>query len=238
MKSQLSCIVLDDCELDRKAVEAEILFHQDLHLAASFSNCLDAIGFFKANQPDVLFVDIDMPEINGLDFIKTINNTNTINVIISSYPEYALLGFQLKVFDFILKPIERERFDGTLNRLRDFTQLKTKAAAYDVLFEQEQVVFKDGLSTVKLNVSDIIYLEAFGDYTKIVTDHKIHLTLATLSKFLESLPVGKFMRIHRSYVVALNKIKAFNAKQIDIGNNLLPVGKTYLKDTKTIFNAK
>lgn len=238
MKNPLSCIVIDDCDLDRKSVELELLNHNDLNIIGSFNNCIEALSFYNRYQPDVLFVDIDMPEVNGLEFIKSLNNSESVNVIISSHAEYALEGFQLKVFDFILKPLETERFDGTINRIRDFIQLKNKAEAYDVLFEQEQIVFKDGLTTIKLNVFDIIYLEAFGDYTKIVTDKKVHLTLATLSKFLSSLPVNKFVRIHRSYVVSINRIKAFNAKQVDMGCNLLAVGKTYLKETKKIFNGK
>ncbi len=232
MKSKLTCIVVDDCELDRKAVEAEILLRPDLHLLGSFNNCLEALSLIENSKPDVLFMDIDMPEINGLEFIKGINNSDSTNIIISSHPEYALESFQLKVFDYILKPLEHARFDKAVERLKDFSQLKSKAKAYDVLFERECVIFKDGLVTVKVNASDIVYLEAFGDYTKIVTKNKIHLTLTTLSNFLESLPEGKFIRIHRSYIIAKDKINFLSTKSVEVEANLLPIGKTYLKTVK------
>lgn len=227
MNNILSCIIVDDSELDRKAVENEVFNYPDLKIIGSFDNCLEAMNFFSLNKPDILFVDIDMPEITGLEFIKTINNTSAANIIISSHPEYALEGFQLKVFDFILKPLETQRFDDTIKRLRDFIQLKGKAEAYDVLFDHEEVVFKDGLTTIKLNGSDILYLEAFGDYTKIVTQKKVHLTLTTLSKFLEALPADKFVRIHRSYAVARDKIWSKNSVSVGVGEVNLPIGKTF-----------
>jgi len=236
MTKPLSCIIIDDCDLDRKAVENEILNYDQLKIAGSFSNCLEAADFFHKNRPDLLFVDVDMPDINGLDFIRTINQTDSINVIISSHPEYALEGFQLKVFDFILKPLESDRFDSTIQRIEDFIKLKYKAEAYDVLFKDEEILFKEGTHLVKLHAGDILYLEAFGDYTKIVTKEKVHLTLTTLSRFMASLPVNRFIRIHRSYVIAVSKIQKINLKTIDMGIDILPVGKTYIREAKQIFN--
>ena len=231
MNAPLSCIVIDDCDLDRQSVENEINNSAGLQLIGSFGNCIEALNTFHL-KPDILFIDIDMPEINGLDFIRTIKNFNTINIIISSHPEYALEGFQLKVFDYILKPLESDRFENTVRRLLDFKQLKNKAEAYDVLFERENVVFKDGITTKSVNVNDVLYLEAFGDYTKIVTETKVHLTLATLTRFIDSLPSGKFMRIHRSYAVLKDKISTIGHKEVCIAGKILPIGKTYYKNTK------
>jgi DNA-binding LytR/AlgR family response regulator len=235
MIKTLSCIVIDDAPLDRQAVETEIHNYPELKLSGSFDNCMEALSFFERHKPQVLFVDIDMPDINGLDFIRSINQSDSVNIIISSHPEYALQGFQLKVFDFILKPVETERFDSTIQRLRNFLQLKEKAEAYDVLFENEKVIFKEGHNLVNLNANEILYLEAYGDYTKIVTEKKSYLTLTTLSNFIESLPAGKFMRIHRSYVIATNKVNSFNQKTVEIGASTLPVGKTYLREAKQAF---
>lgn len=235
MKNALTCLIIDDDDLDRMAVEAEAKANQNIHVLGSFSNPIEALDFIKLQKPDILFLDIDMPELNGLDFIRSVTALQTINVIISSHPEYALEGFQLKVFDFILKPLTTARFEGTIKRIVDFTELKAKAEAYDVLFENEKVIFKEGHQMVTLNSNEILYLEAYGDYTKIVTEKKEHLTLATLSNFLESLPTGKFMRIHRSYVVATKKIESFGSKQVSIGAQCLPIGKTYLKDAKQVF---
>ncbi|WP_182923881.1 LytR/AlgR family response regulator transcription factor [Pedobacter planticolens] len=234
MKDTLTCIIVDDDDLDRIAVESELTAFERIKILGSYTNPIEAINSINALKPDVLFLDIDMPEINGIDFVKSISNLDTINVFITSHPEFALQGFQLKVFDFILKPLETDRFESCIHRIFDFVKLKSKAEAYDVLFDNEKIIFKEGHTVVNLNANEVIYLEAYGDYTKIVTEKKSHLTLATLSNFLESLPAEKFMRIHRSYVVAVNKVKSLGAKNIDMGISAIPIGKTYLKEAKQL----
>jgi DNA-binding LytR/AlgR family response regulator len=237
MKDTLTCIIVDDDDLDRLAVQAELFSFKNIRVLGSYCNPIEAMSAISSNKPDILFLDIDMPEINGIDFVKSISNLDTINIFITSHPEFALQGFQLKIFDFILKPLETDRFESCINRIYDFVKLKGKAEAYDVLFENEKIIFKEGHNVVNLNANEVIYLEAYGDYTKIVTEKKSHLTLATLSNFLESLPTGKFMRIHRSYVIAINKVKSIGNKSIDMGKDIIPVGKTYMQETKKKFSA-
>lgn len=232
MKPILTCIIIDDDDMDRFAINQEISNFKTIKVLGTYNNAIEAIAPIKLKKPDVLFLDVDMPEINGLEFLRLMKDMETRNVIISSYPEYAIEGFKLNVFDYILKPIETDRLESCIARLHEFANLKKKALAYDVLFENENIFFRDGHHVVNLSVTEILYLEAYGDYTKIVTEKKAHLTLVTLSNFLESLPQGKFLRIHRSYVIAINKIKFFNVKTIDMGTNVLPVGKTYLRNAK------
>lgn len=235
MTNILTCIIVDDNHLDRIAIETELNNFSQLKLLGSFANAIEAMEPISILQPSILFVDVNMPEISGLELFGNIDTYLPTCVVISAYPEYACQCFELKIFDYILKPLESHRFGHTIKRLEDFTQLKRKAGAYDVLFEYEFVIFKEGLSAVKLHTSQIIYLEAFGDYTKIVTEQKVHLTLATLSNFLESLPTGKFIRIHRSYVIAKNKVSCVNVKNVELGKHVLPIGKTYLKTAKQTF---
>lgn len=233
MKDTLTCIIVDDDDLDRMVIEGELSSFANIRVLGSHSNAIEAMSAIRANKPDIIFLDIDMPEVNGIDFVKSISNLDTINVFITSHPEFALQGFQLNVFDFVLKPLETDRFENCITRIHDFVKLKGKAEAYDVLFENEKIIFKEGHSVVNLNANEVIYLEAYGDYTKIVTEKKSHLTLATLSSFLELLPAGKFMRIHRSYVVANDKIKSLGTKSVSVGANILPIGKTYVKQLKS-----
>jgi DNA-binding LytR/AlgR family response regulator len=232
MKDTLTCIIIDDDDLDRMAVEAELSNFLNIKTLGSYNNPIEAIGAIQGQKPDILFLDIDMPEINGLTLIKTIADLNLITVIISSHPEYALEGFQLKVFDFILKPIEENRFLNCYHRITEFKQLQAKAEAYDVLFDNEKVIFKEGYNLITLSTHEILFLEAFGDYTKIVTAEKSHLTLTTLANFLNSLPKGKFLRVHRSYVIAISKMNSFSSKIVSIANHCIPIGKTYLKEAK------
>ena len=235
MAGTISCIVVDDSYLDRIAVETALKTFRHIKLLGSFENATAALESIITNKPDLLFLDVDMPDFSGLQLFKSLNTSCPLCVVISSYPEYALECFELKIFDYILKPIETERFTACVKRLDDFLALKEKAQSYDVLFDCESIVFKEGYTTVRLQASEVIYLEAFGDYTKIVTEKRTYLTLATLSNFLESLPEGKFMRIHRSYVIAINKVQCFHVKQIDMGTNMLPVGKTYLREARSAF---
>ncbi|MBK0384318.1 response regulator transcription factor [Pedobacter sp. SD-b] len=235
MTKTLSCIAIDDDALDLLALRNEICTNANLNLLASFNNCFDLKDFLDHHQPEVVFMDIEMQEINGLDFIKALSGIKSQFVLVSSHPEYAIEGFQLNVFDYILKPIESDRLNSCVQRLMDFLDLRDKAACYDLYFENENIVFKEGHAIVKLNVNEIFYLEAFGDYTKIITLNKNYLTLNPLSKLLESLPLGKFLRIHRSFIVAINKVKSLGNKVIDIGLIKVPVGKTYLKEAKQMF---
>jgi DNA-binding LytR/AlgR family response regulator len=232
MIDTLSCIIVDDDQLDRMMIVTELAAHPTVKILGEYGNPIEAISSIKSLKPDILFLDIDMPEVNGIDLIKSIADFNTINVLITAHSEFALQSFQLKVFDYILKPLATARFDSCMDRILEFKALKNKAKAYDVLFENEKIIFKEGHNLVNLNANEVIYLEAYGDYTKIVTEKKSYLTLATLSNFLESLPTGKFVRIHRSYVVAINKIKGLTQKNLDLGIGLIPIGKTYWKEAK------
>lgn len=238
MTNALSCIIVDDSYLDRVAVELELRNFDHLKLLGSFSNAVEALEMVRTCKPDILFMDVNMPDTTGLQLLRCINgisNYTPICIIVSSYPEYALEGFELNVFDYILKPLSSERFHDTLKRLADFLTIKEKADAYSAIIEDEKIAFKEGHNSVYLSINDILYLEAFGDYTKVVTSNKNYLTLATLSNFLQSLPAGRFMRVHRSYVIAINKVKSLNVKHIDIGTGMLPIGKTYLKEAKQTF---
>ena len=124
MKDTLTCIVIDDDDLDRMAVEAELSVIPRMKILGSFNNSIAAIEAIHNHKPYVLFLDIDMPGINGIDFAKSIVDLDIINVFITSHPEYALQGFQLKVFDFILNPLETDRFESCLKRIFEFEQLK------------------------------------------------------------------------------------------------------------------
>lgn len=236
MTNTPTCIIVDDSHLDRIAIEIELKSFGRMKLLGCFSNAMEASEVIKNQLPDVLFLDVDMPEITGMELLRSIHDYAPVCIMITSHPEFALEGFELKVFDYILKPLETDRFLVCMDRLTDFLILKKKAQAYDVQFESEHVVFKEGYSMIKLDIRSIVYLEAFGDYTKIVTEHKVYLTLTTLSHFLELLPAQRFMRIHRSYVIAVQRARCFNVKSVDMGgDSLLPIGKTYLREAREAF---
>ncbi len=149
MENNLSCIIIDDIDLDRLVVTQELANFSNINILGSYCNPIEAIDFIKKLKPDILFLDIEMPEINGLEFIKLMRAVPTINVIISSHAEYALEGFKLNVFDYILKPLETDRLANCVERLMQFKNLKNKAKAYDVLFENDKIIFKAGYAKTK-----------------------------------------------------------------------------------------
>jgi two-component system LytT family response regulator len=187
------------------------------------------LGLQKINEinPQLLFIDIDMPELNGIELVKQIKNKDIIVVFITSHAEFALEGFQLQAFDYILKPLNQEKFDVLASRIIDFWNIKKKAEFYDILIEENSIIIKEGHARIKLSTHDIIYLEALQDYTKIITQNKSYLTLTTFTSLIDRLPIQQFMRVHRSYAVALNKVKQLKNNEIICGDFTIPIGKTY-----------
>lgn len=225
--SHLKYIIVDDDEIDRAAVELEAVKFPFLHKISSCSNPLEALEIISCSKPDVIFLDIEMPGMSGIEFLRKKNHTSAMPVLISSHPEFALEGFELEAFDYLLKPVSSERFAACAFRLRDFYQMRTKAFAFDTEQENNFIIIKQGYDKYKIGISDILYLEAMKDYTKIVTTDQKYLVLSTLNGIIEKLPVEKFVRIHRSYVVNKNRVDAFQKNKVIIQAIELPVGKLY-----------
>lgn len=232
MQSLIRCLIVDDTLLDRIAVEQACRKYDFFEVIGIYDNTSKAEKhLFEA---DVIFLDIDMPQESGLDFLKRLPQS-PVCVFITSHPEYALEGFEAHAFDFLVKPLRPERFASTAARLQEYFTIKRKAQEYQTQIENEFITIREGYDTYKIRFSEILYLEALKDYTKIITPQKVYLTLANLKNFLELLPQGDFIRIHRSYAIAKNKASAFIDNQIRIENMLLPVGKTFKKNVAALF---
>ncbi len=222
----INCIVVDDSRLDRLIVEDYLDHYPDFKRIGSFSNPLESIEILKKHSIDVLFIDIDMPVMNGVDFFKTLKNP-PVCVFITGYADYALEAFEIHAFDYLMKPLKKERFEDAIRRLRDLFQIKEKALQYETSFENDKITIKEGSSINKVQSSDIIYLEALTNYTKVVTQSKKYTTLCNLKNFIDKLQQQKFIRIHRSYAVAVDKIQHVENGMLRVGSFVLPIGKTY-----------
>lgn len=227
LQSSISYIILDDDDVDRYMIETFADTYSILQLKGSFSNPVEAVSFINSVQPNLLFLDIDMPQASGISVLKTVRDVVPMAVFVTSHPEYATEGFELSALDYIVKPITEARFEHCLRRVTEYWEMKQKSAAYDVMFEEKRIMFKDGYEQVWLKHSDILYLEAMHDYTKIITDTKKYMTNATLSMFMEKLPVDNFIRVHRSYVVSKNKIEKIKTSEVICAGMVIPIGKTY-----------
>lgn len=227
IQNTIRYIAIDDNPVDLLILKEYASIFPFLQHGGSFSTPAEGLAGIEALQPDLVFLDIEMPGQTGLDILKIIKGKVPIAIFITSHPEFALEGFELSALDYILKPLTAERFTHTAKRIEDYWDMKQKAFSYQVLFENESLTIKEGHNQIKLPQQDIIYLEAMQDYTKVVTEKKSYLTLTTLTGFLEKVSHSNFLRVHRSYAVAVNKINELHSNKIVCGNISIPVGKTY-----------
>lgn len=234
MQKTIRYVAIDDNIVDLLLLKEYAAAFPLLQLVDNCSQATEAISIIEEHKPDLVFLDIEMPGISGIDMLKKIKQQIPIVIFITSHPEFALDGFELAAFDYIIKPLTEERFANTIRRVQEYWEMKQKATAYEVLFENEFLIIKEGYNQVKLPVHDIIYLEAMQDYTKVVTEKKNYMTLASLTGFMEKLSSEKFKRIHRSYAVALTKISAITSNSLVCGPFIIPVGKTYRNEISRI----
>lgn len=230
---KISCVIVEDNPVDAAFLKQFIESYPVLELKAEYRNAIEANEFVRQNAPKLLFLDIDMPLLNGMDFFKRLNPA-PICVFVTAHSEFALEGFEAQAFDFILKPVKADRFLSTINRLTEYMSLLERADIYDSQIEENLITIKEGNEKHIINIHDILYIEALKDYSKVaIADRKI-MTLSKLKHFLEKLPASQFTRIHRSYAVALNKITRVSNNDLYIKDHCLPIGKTFKQHLKIL----
>lgn len=229
--ASVKCIVVEDTPADRELLLHYLRAEPSLELVQAFENAVEALSTLKALQPPVLFLDIDMPVLSGMELFKKLDY-NPLCVFVTAHSEYALESYEAQAFDFILKPVTGERFGQTVRRLNEYLQLRQRADLYDAAFETESILLKEGLDNYRVRLNDILYIEALKDYSKVVTPQKKYITLSKLKHFVDKLPPEDFIRIHRSYAVAKSKVSAFNRDEVTVDNETLPIGKTYRQEVR------
>jgi DNA-binding LytR/AlgR family response regulator len=227
MKEPLRYIIVDDNRLDQLTLQARAKAYGNLKELAICDSAAEALTAINTLQPDIVFFDIDMPELNGIELLKLVKDVVPVSIFVTSHMEYALSSYELAAFDYILKPVKEDRFKAAMDRVVDFWEMKLKAIAYTVHFEEETITIKEGHNQVRIPLYEIEYLEAMKDYTKIITPGKKYMTLMPLSTFIKQLPADQFTRIHRSYAVKRDKVTRLQAHELYIGKTELPIGKTY-----------
>ena len=228
----LSCMIIDDDEVDRLTTLAFVKKCSFLNVAGVFSSATEALSVAEMIQVDVLLSDIDMPDLNGLEFRSRLMSI-PVCIFISAYPDYAAESFEMEAFDFMVKPLKKERFDHCMTRVQNYFELKRKAQLFEYSLGSSNTVFiKDGHEQIKLNLHDIIYLEALKDYTRIVTTGKKYSVLYSIGNLLAETSFQSFLRIHRSYAVQRHYIERITSQEVFLCNFSLPVGRSY-KDVLT-----
>ncbi|MGN6180070.1 MAG: LytR/AlgR family response regulator transcription factor [Mucilaginibacter sp.] len=223
--NQLTCIAIDDEPLALGLISEYISRLPALKLLKTFEDAVSGSEYVQHNAVDLLFLDINMPDISGLELARSLENRPMI-IFTTAYKKFAFEGFELEATDYLLKPIDFERFKKAVDKAIDFNAYRSSALKQQ---QQESLYVYSEYRMIKIDVQKIIYIESMEDYIKIyLTDQpKPVLTLMPLKKALEKLPQNNFMRIHRSYVVALSHIKSIHNKKVQLENVELPVGSSY-----------
>jgi len=233
------CLVIDDEPLAREILKQHIAGVEALELTGTCTNAVEAISFLKEHPVDLMFLDIQMPQLLGTNFIRTLKNGPKV-VFTTAYRKYAVEGFELDAVDYILKPISFERFLKAVNKiLQGSIKDPVLPAAKENMTEVSNafLYFRAERKMVKVFFRDILFIEALKDYIKIVTASKTIVTKYVLSTLEEMLPANEFLRIHKSYIVAINKIDSYNSDSIQILRNELPIGRLYKFDVSRVLNA-
>ncbi len=235
MQDTLKYLIVEDDDLDRISVETEADKFPFLKRIASCSHALQAMELIAESHPDVLFLDIEMPGISGIQLVKMLAGSSIIPVFITSHPEFALESFEIEAFDYLLKPLTAERFARCASRLHDFYRLRSNAFAFTREQESGVIIIKQGHEKCKLNIRDILYVEAMKDYSRIVLADGQFLVLTTLTNLQEKLPAEQFVRIHRSYIIHTEKVTAVKGNKVCLASNELPVGRLYKNALRGLF---
>lgn len=217
---KLNCIVVDDSAVQRVTITKLVNESTLLHLIGDFANALEAKNCINNNTIDLIFLDVEMPLINGFDLLDGLKTKPQI-IFITSKADYAAKAFDYEATDFLQKPLSKERFIKAIKKASDLHALR-----YDLHEEQgESIVIKSNLKKLKIYISKIKWIEAYGDYIKVVTDDETHLVLSTMKGFEKELPEGKFIRVHKSFIINLARVEKFNNKFAEIGSTKIPLSR-------------
>ncbi|MDG1296123.1 MAG: LytTR family DNA-binding domain-containing protein [Saprospiraceae bacterium] len=244
----LNTIIVDDEPLARDILETYIEQIPELNLIAKCSNALEANNELQSNKIDLMFLDIQMPQITGTDFLKSLSNPPMV-VFTTAYPNYAIEGFELDALDYLLKPISLDRFMKAVNRALEMQQLlsgdtsETAEIVDNPNGEKDDFIFvKSDKKLIKIHYSEIIYIEGLKDYVIIRCKDSRVITLQTMKSLEAKMPSNIFKRIHRSYIVNLDEINALVGNMVEVTEKgqtkNLPIGKNYKDDLLEIVNKK
>ncbi len=222
---QMKCIAIDDEPLALELIKEYAAKFPELKMIETFDDAISGAEFLRNNNIDLLFIDINMPDITGIDLVKSLEK-KPLTIFTTAYKNFAFEGFELEAIDYLLKPIDFERFKKAVNRAIEFFQYKQNAKPEP----QESLFVRSEYRMIKIDLDEIEYIEGLEDYIKIhLSNKKPVLTLMTLKTVLEKLPASRFKRIHRSYIVPVNKVQSILNRKVRLSSGAeLPVSNNYL----------
>lgn len=230
---KITCLIIDDEPPAQAVLKKYITQVTSLDLIGSCENAIEAISFLQSKPIDLLFLDIQMPGLLGTNFIRTMNNPPKV-IFTTAYRKFALEGFELNAVDYLLKPISFDRFITGVNKILQLNLRMNIENPDSSQLEHENnhpfLYLRSNRKMVKILFDDILFIESLKDYIKVVTNHRTIVSRNSISSLEEMLPKNVFLRIHRSYIVAISKIDSFNTEVIDIAKRELPIGRLFKHD--------
>jgi len=227
--STIRCLVVDDEPLARDVIRRYVESIPSLKLIGECGNAIDAMSFLQQQPVDLLFLDIQMPKLKGIDLLKIMTNPPKV-ILTTAHAEYALEGYELDIVDYLLKPIAFERFFKAVNKAFQFVRpvMETELPAPKEEPKKERYIYlRADRKMVKVMLQDILYIESMKDYVKVVTNQGTIITKQSISSMEAMLPETAFLRTHRSFIASVDKIKSFTPELIEIEKSEIPIGKLY-----------
>lgn len=222
---RLKCVIIDDEPLAIELIKQYVEKFPSLEVTQTFLNAIAGVEYLRSGETDLLFLDIQMPDITGLQLLRSLNKPPMV-IFTTAYSQFALNAFELDVLDYLLKPVEFDRFEKAVDKA--FNYYKFKNGIANVI--TESIYVRCEYQMVKVELDKVEYIESLDDYVKIhFTDKSTVMTLMSLKKLQEKLTYNKFIRVHRSYLVNLSKIKTIVNRKIQLSHIEIPVGETYAK---------
>ena len=223
------CIIIDDEPLARDLMRSHISKLENFEIVAECGDAMKAMQELRDHKIDLMFMDIQMPQITGIEFLKILKNPPKV-IVTTAFRDYAIEGFELDVVDYLLKPITFERFLKSVNKYYEVSneELQTTGQVSDVIQSDEAFIYvKENKRVIKVNLNEILYIEGLSEYVQIYTDRKKIITKTSMINLEEKLPNEGFLRIHKSFIVSKSRIEAFTANTVEVPGKHIPIGRSY-----------
>lgn len=233
MTNKIRCIIVDDEPAAHYVLSDYISKNPFLSLEHQLYNGLEAMEYLTNNSVDLMFLDIDMPEVTGMELLKTLPNKPK-TILTTAYSEFALQSYEYGVIDYLLKPIFYPRFLKAIAHFKDKTSIEKLSKSEEVL---EHITLKVGSDNVSIVLNDILFTQSYGNYVKVFTKTRVYVATITTTELEKKLPSSSFTRVHKSHIVAIKKVKSIASDCLTIGQTEIPIGITYKRAFLDVFNA-
>ena len=221
----IKCIIVDDEPLAREGMRMNIEELDNLELVGEFASAAEASKFLLKNKVDLMFLDVEMPGTNGIDFIKDLDNPPMV-ILTTAYPQYAVEAYELDVVDYLVKPIKFERFVRSVAKADEILKMSASPCIFDA-YEDKFIFIKSERKYVKVNFDDLLFIEGLKDYVIIHATHGKYMTAMNVKTIFNKLPENTFFRVSKSYIVNVNHIDDIDGAYINIKGNQVPIGRSY-----------